>query len=456
MIVLAPFADRNAVILGLGRSGMACARALLASGASVATWDDAEAARTKAAAEGIPVREPAAIDWQAADFLVISPGIPHTHPRPHPVAAAARAAGKPIIGDIELLAQTQVRARYVGITGTNGKSTTTSLLGHILAEAGRTVQVGGNLGLPALDMAPLAEDGVYVIEMSSYQLELTPSTPFDVAVLINISPDHLGRHGGMEGYVAAKRKIFGKVGSTAVVGLDDEWSRRIAEGNPGRARTIGISAATSVPGGVSACGGILADATEGASRTVADLRAVATLQGIHNWQNAACAFAAARALDVPAEAIVRGIRSYPGLAHRQELVGQIRGVAFVNDSKATNADAAVYALACRERIHWIIGGRAKEGGLAGVEPYLGRVVRAYLIGEAAPEFADWLKHQGGPAFELCGDLASATRRAFAAAAPGDTVLLSPACASFDQFPNFEARGDAFRSLVRALAQEVAA
>ncbi len=454
MIRIDTFANRTVAVLGLGRSGLASARALAAGGARVAAWDDSEMARETAAVEGIPIVDLSDAQWTGIEALIISPGIPHTHPRPHPAAVAARAAGTPVIGDIELLSRSRADAGFVGITGTNGKSTTTALLGHILANAGLTVQVGGNLGQPVLGMEPLNAAGVYVLEMSSYQLELTPSRPFDVAVLINISPDHLDRHGGMDGYVAAKRMIFGKSGATAVVGIDDAWSRAICDEQSGQGRTIPISANGRARGGVYVLEGALTDELEGGPVTVTDLTAMPALPGRHNWQNAAAVYAAARSLGVEREKIVEGMKTFPGLVHRQERVDTIDGVAFINDSKATNADAAARALVCYERIHWIIGGRAKEGGLADAEPYLDRVAKAYLIGEAAAPFALWLKDR--LPFETSGDLATAVKRAFANARnePGSTVLLSPACASFDQFRDFEARGDAFKSLVSGLREEV--
>lgn len=453
MIDLSPLADgKRFWVMGLGKSGLATARALLAGGATVLAWDDGEPARRAAAAAGIPLADLREADPAGVEALLLSPGIAHTHPAPHPAAARARAAGLPIIGDVELLYRARPDARFVGITGTNGKSTTTTLIGHVLAGAGRKVQVGGNLGTPVLTFEPLGEDGIYVLEMSSYQLELAPSLRFDVAVLLNVTPDHLGRHGGMDGYVAAKRRIFQHRdrGRTAVVAVDDDHTRAVFEDleRAGDVAAVPVSAERAVPG-VHVLDGLLHD---GGAKPVADLRTAAALPGRHNWQNAAAAFAACRATGLDAAEILRGLASFPGLAHRQQHLGDADGVRWVNDSKATNADAAAKALACYDAVYWIAGGQAKEGGLAGIEPLLPRIRHAFLIGEAAPAFHLWLSERGVAATP-CGDLEHAVPAAAALAraekVPGATVLLSPACASWDQFANFERRGDAFAALARA-------
>ncbi len=442
-------------VLGLGRSGLVAAEALGRSGARVQAWDDDEAARARAAARGVPLVDPASAD--PADALVISPGIPHLHPEPHPVAAAMRAAGRPIIGEVELLARSCPKASYLGITGTNGKSTTTAMIGHILAESGRKVEVGGNLGVPALELEPLGADGTYVLEMSSYQLELMETARFNIAILLNVSADHLERHGGMDGYVAAKRHIFDRqdANCVAVVGIDDERSHEVCDAlRDGPARVVPISSGHAAPGGVYALDGILFDATGGADEAVLELSDIPSLPGSHNWQNAAAAWAACRAMGVEADALATAMRTYPGLAHRQELAAVKGGIAYVNDSKATNADAAARALSCYDNIYWIAGGRPKEGGLDGIEPLLGRVRRAFLVGEAEADFAAFLDRQQ-VRNERCGDLLTATRRARLVAREegldGAVVLLSPACASFDQFKSFEARGDVFKEIVGGLA-----
>jgi UDP-N-acetylmuramoylalanine--D-glutamate ligase len=456
MIDLFYMAGLKVAVLGLGRSGRAAARALLASGAEILAWDDQAKTRDAAAADGIPITDLTTIDWREPVSLILSPGIPHSFPKPHKVVELARAAGCEVIGDIELLVRAQRTCGYVGITGTNGKSTTTALVGHILEVAGRPVQVGGNLGTPALTLEPLGPDGVYVLEMSSYQLELTPSVVFDVALLINISPDHLDRHGGMDGYVAAKQRIFKfQTGPrVAVVGDDDAITRRIGAALTAAGDQIvrRISADHPVAGGVFVADGALVDDLDGAGVTVMDLTRVKTLPGQHNAQNAAAAYAVTRTLGLEPPVIAACINSFPGLAHRQERIAEIDGVGFVNDSKATNADAAARALACYDAIYWIAGGVAKEGGITELRDFFARIRHAYLIGEAAADFAatlgDAVPHT------IVGDLGHAVGAAFADARAGGVagavVLLSPACASFDQYPNFEARGEHFRELVDQL------
>ena len=478
MIVIDSFAGCRVAVLGLARSGRAAAQALAAGGAEVLAWDDDSSVRQAVAAE-IPLCDLAEADWSHIPVLVLSPGIPHDHPAPHPAVLGARAAGTEIVGDIELLGQAQPDARYVGITGTNGKSTTTALIGHILVAAGRGVEIGGNLGTPALSLAPLGNEGTYVLECSSFQLELIASLDFDVAVLLNITPDHLDRHGGMTGYIAAKRRIFARqrAGATAIVGIDDAICRAIADelrrpdpnggpnGSPnggpnggprgGPGRIVPISATQPAPGGVYADRGWLVDATGPHPVRVLELAEAARLPGSHNWQNTAAAYAAARAIGVPAEVAAGAIRSFPGLAHRQELVATIDGVHFINDSKATNADAAEKALACYQAIYWIAGGLPKAGGIAPLAPYFGRLRHAFLIGTAMEEFATTLGDR--VPFTRCGDLATAVaaaaERARRDGVVGAVVLLSPACASYDQFAHFEARGDAFREFVAELQRE---
>ena len=441
-------------VLGLGCTGAATVAALSASGATVWAWDDNEKARG-AVAQDLLV-DPATADWRIPEMLVMSPGIPHTHSAPHPAAAAAKAAGKPLIGDIDLLYRAMPTPRYVGVTGTNGKSTTTTLIAHILRQAGKTIEVGGNLGQAALSLQPLPGDGIYVLELSSYQLELMPTPMCDVAILLNISPDHLSRHGGMDGYIDAKALILRPKGrsSVGVLGVDDQFCRDLfAKLRKAGRKLIPISVVREVEGGVDAVGGRLVDRTGGAAIEVADLTAISTLPGSHNWQNAAAAYLAARAMGLDRAHIVAGLKSYPGLAHRQELIATIAGVRYVNDSKATNADAAAKALVCYDDIYWIIGGQAKEGGLAGLEPFFPRIRHAYLIGEAAPLFARQLG-KAVPSTQ-CGTLDKAVAAAQAQAQrdrkPGAVVLLSPACASWDQYANFEARGDHFRKQVLGLA-----
>ncbi|MBX6320548.1 MAG: UDP-N-acetylmuramoyl-L-alanine--D-glutamate ligase [Rhodospirillaceae bacterium] len=446
---------RPAAVFGLARTGLAAARALMAGGCEVWGWDDRDDRRAEAAAAGITLVDLARCDWSRPWALVLSPGVPF-RPAPHPVVERAAAAGCPVVSDIELLARAQPEARYIGVTGTNGKSTTTALVGHILRSAGRRVEVGGNLGTAALALAPLGRGGTYVLELSSYQLDLTRSLACNVAVLLNITPDHLDRHGGMEGYIAAKLRIFrNQTGrDTAVIGIDDRYGEAIFTEIAARQHqaAVPVSSRRAAPGGVYVERGRLIDDLSDDPVPVMDMAAATTLPGAHNWQNAAAAYAACRSLGIAGSVIAAAMRSYPGLPHRQELVATIDGIRFVNDSKATNADAAGKALACYETIYWIVGGRPKEGGLAGLEPFHPRIAHAFLIGESMEAFAAAL----APAVPVhrCGTLDAAVAQAFALARsesrPGAVVLLSPACASFDQFANFEERGEAFRRLVHGL------
>lgn len=451
MIVLPAIAGQTFAVLGMGKSGLAASKSLAASGATVWAWDDNEASRAAAIKENIPQTNLGEKDLKTCAALVMSPGIPHTYPAPHPVAAAAKTAGIPIIGDVELLLRACPAARTVAITGTNGKSTTTALIGHILTEAKLPVQTGGNLGMPALSLAPLGKDGVYVLELSSYQLELTTSRALTVGVLLNITPDHLDRHGGMAGYIAAKKRIINPAAhQTLVIGIDSEPTASIASDLTAHShiKLRLISVERPLAEGLSVQNGMLMDGRE----PVLDLTSLPRLRGCHNWQNVAAAYAACLALAVSKTQIISGIKSFMGLAHRQQLVASIDGIAYINDSKATNADAASKALASYDSIYWILGGRPKEDGLNGLEPFMPKIRHAYLIGEAAPAFADWL--QGKCPYTLCGTLdaalSAARRQAETDCAADATVLLSPACASFDQFKSFEHRGETFIQLVKQL------
>ncbi len=460
MIDVFPFASFPVCVFGLGRSGLSGAKALVKSEADVCAWDDDEEARMRAAEAGVPLVDLYKCDWREHTTLVLSPGIPLHHPEPHAIVKLAEAANIEIISDIELLARTQRDSAYIGITGTNGKSTTTALIGHIMQISGREVEIGGNLGVPALELEPLGTEGSYVLEMSSYQLELTKSVTFDVAVLLNISADHLDRHGGMDGYVAVKKLIFHRQTKprTAVVGVDDDFCRAIYEDLKAadEQNVIGVSGEGKVPGGVYAVDGALIDDTEGEETPVMNLRDNPSLPGRHNWQNAAAAYAAVKSMGVQPHAVMACINSYPGLVHRQEPVAIVDAIGYVNDSKATNAEAAARALICYDAVYWIAGGRPKEGGLKAAEanlaPGLGNVRHAFLIGEAAMEFSQFL--DGRVPMTVSGDLKTAVKDARTLAkkekAEGAVVLLSPACASFDQFDDFETRGDAFKNLVEAL------
>jgi len=456
MIDLSFFKGQSLALFGLGRSGLSSARALKASGAKVLAWDDNENSRKQAAAAGIPLADLMTCDWSDFSALILSPGIPLDHPEPHPVVRMARDNGVEIIGDMELFARLESPAKRIGITGTNGKSTTTALIGHILdAASGSPVQVGGNLGVPVLELEPLASGGSYVLEMSSYQLDLTDSLVFDVAVLLNLSADHLERHGGMAGYIAAKKRIFNGQDASqwAIIGVDDEHCLKLYEELKGTTKSqfVAISGYSAVPGGIYVDGGVLYDDSQaGRPEAVISMDQLPRLPGAHNAQNVAAAYGVAKAMGLARQAIIAALRTFPGLAHRQELLAIIDGVTYVNDSKATNGEAAARALACYGDIFWIAGGRAKQGGLKATKPYWDRVRHAYLIGEAANDFAGNLEAHV-PA-TVSGDLSNALGQARQGALVenGGVVLLSPACASFDQFDNFEARGDAFRDLVHAL------
>ncbi len=452
MIPVRDFSGHPVAVMGLGRSGLAAARALAAGGAEVRAWDDNAATRSAAEGAGIAVADLRQCDWSDMAALVLSPGIPHSFPAPHPVARLAKEAGCDIICDVDLLGRAAPAAHYVGITGTNGKSTVTALIGHIFDAAGLSAQTGGNLGRPVLEFEPASTDGWYVLEMSSYQLERTFSIAFEIAVLINISADHLDRHGGMDGYVAAKTNIFRgqRDRHTAVVGVDDERSKAIAEmlAAAGDRRVVPVSGERRVEGGVYVTDGTLTDET-GPQPVTVSIGAIPTLPGRHNWQNAAAAWAACRAAGLAPTDIERAMTSYPGLPHRQQVVAVVDGMAWINDSKATNAEATAKALDCYADVYWIAGGEAKAGGIDALAPWFGRMRHAFLIGAAAADFADTL--DGQVAHTVSADLATAVGQAWTMvhenAPAGAVVLFSPACASFDQFRDFEERGRTFMKLV---------
>jgi UDP-N-acetylmuramoylalanine--D-glutamate ligase len=456
MTPVTTFAGRTVALFGLGGSGLVTALALQAGGAEVVACDDNSASLEAARRKGIGTGDLRAADWSRFAALVLSPGVPLTHPEPHWSAQLAMKAGIEIIGDIELFCRERSRtapgATFVAITGTNGKSTTTALVAHLLREAGRDVQMGGNIGTAILSLAPPADNSIHVIEMSSFQIDLTPSLRPSVGVLLNVSPDHLDRHGTMERYAAIKERLVA-CAETAVIGIDDAASaavaRRLSEAGADL-RTISAE-----PGGqadVVAVGSAVVEATASETRPVADLTGIRSLRGAHNAQNAAAAYAVCRALGLPEDEIARAMRSFPGLPHRMEEVGRRGPAIFINDSKATNADSTEKALASFEHIFWILGGKAKEGGIEPLRGFFPKIERAYLIGEAADEFAATLN--GRVRFERCGTLERAVARAAEDAAADNAaepvVLLSPACASYDQYRNFEIRGDHFRELVRVL------
>ena len=460
MIAVGSLKGKRVALFGLGGSGLSTLRALVAGGAEVSAWDDSEASRAKAAASGVNPVDLARADWSGFDLFVLAPGVPLTHPKPHWTVERAKAAGVAIVGDIELFARERaVRAPgspFVAITGTNGKSTTTALIAHILREAGRDVAMGGNIGVPVLDLPPPAHGRVHVVECSSFQIDLAPSLAPSVGLLINITPDHLDRHGDLANYAAIKERLVAKA-DVALIGVDDEPCRaiarrlRVAEAATCKPHVFEVSDKLGSPADVwIEDHRIHASTADGAQ---IDLRIAPALRGAHNGQNAAFAYAAARALGLSVEEIANGLASFPGLAHRMEQVGRLGKVLFVNDSKATNADAAEKALLSFRDIHWILGGKSKEGGIEALRPLFPRIAKAYLIGAASEEFAATL--EGQVPFERCGTLnvavAVAARDAAANDAEEPVVLLSPACASYDQFPNFEARGDSFRALANQLS-----
>ncbi len=458
MIPIRVFEGRRIAVFGLGTSGAAAARALAVGGAHVAAWDDDAGAREAAQAQDIPLVDLAKADWRTFAALVLAPGVPLTHPEPHWSAAAAQAAGVEIIGDTELFfrqrAAQGAKCRVIGITGTNGKSTTSALVDHLLAFSCHRSVLGGNIGTAILNLDHLNDDMIYVIEFSSYQLDLTPSLELSHAVLLNITPDHLDRHGDFKIYARVKGRIFSKLDpeGCAVVGIDDEASRSIADSLSGPYRIARISTRGPVKNGVFAHDGMLIEMSDGAERSQISCAEIASLRGEHNWQNAAAALAVARAYGLEAGGIADGLRAFPGLAHRMEEIARLGEVLFINDSKATNAEAAAKALASFEDVYWIAGGRAKQDGLDGLEAFYPRIRRAYLIGEAASDFAARLNgdvdHEIVETIDKAVQAAARDARAQGAREP--VVLLSPACASFDQYANFSERGEAFRAAVASL------
>lgn len=470
MIRVSTFKDRTVAVFGLGASGLATVRALRSGGAQVAAWDDSEAGRKAAAEAGCALVDLATADWSGFSALVLAPGVPLTHPEPHWTVAKAQAAGVEVIGDVELFFRERrascPSAPVVAITGTNGKSTTTALIAHILRELGNDVQMGGNIGRAVLTLEPPAESRIHVLELSSFQIDLAPSATPTVAVLLNITPDHIDRHGTVEHYADVKRRLVDGAEDTAVIGIDDDWCAGIAralEKRSGGPKVRRISVREPVAEGIYSLDGSLHERSLGHEQAPPiDLGAIATLRGRHNWQNAAAAVAAIEALPLATAhrvGIASALGTFPGLPHRLEIVKRVGAVEFINDSKATNADSTEKALASfAGNIYWILGGKPKAGGITTLRPYFPRIAKAYLIGEATEEFAATL----GDAvpYDRCGTLDIAVRRAAAdaldAASENNIVLLSPACASYDQFRNFEIRGEAFKTHVASVLAERAA
>ncbi len=459
MIPVTSFAGKTVAVFGLGGSGLASCRALKAGGAEVIAGDDGADKLAEAASEGFVTADLRKENWARFSALVLTPGAPLTHPAPHWSVREARAAGVEVIGDIELFCRERQRhapdAPFVAITGTNGKSTTTALIAHLMHVAGYDTQMGGNIGTAILSLEPPRKGRVHVIEMSSYQIDLAPSLDPSVGILINISEDHIDRHGTLAHYAAVKERLVAGVQGegTAIIGVDDGWCRAAADRiEQAGKRVVRISVKNPLPDGIYVDHETVWRAEGGARSEVARIGGIGSLRGLHNAQNAACASACALALGVPRETLQKGLRSFPGLAHRMEQVGRCGNVLFVNDSKGTNADAAAHALSSFTDIFWIAGGKPKVGGISGLVEYFPRIRKAYLIGEAAGEFAGTLGTR--VPFEISQTLdvavAHAARDAEASGLAEPVVLLSPACASFDQYRNFEIRGAKFRELVEAL------
>ena len=456
MIPVTTLAGKKVALFGLGGSGSATAKALIAGGADVMAWDDNPDSVAKAASEGIATADLHTIDWSAQALFVLSPGVPLTHPKPHWTVDLARAAGVDIVGDVELFVRER-RAHapdcpFIAITGTNGKSTTTALIAHILKSSGRDTQLGGNIGTAVLTLDPPKAGRYFVVECSSYQIDLAPTLNPSAGILLNLTPDHLDRHGTMQHYADVKERLV--AGSdVAIVGIDDSHSALIADRvERAGVKVVRISRRNVVADGIYAEGTKLVQAAGGAMLPFVDLDGIQTLRGSHNAQNAAAAVAACLAAGVSADDIRAGLASFPGLKHRMQPVGRRSRVVFVNDSKATNADAAAPALSSYDRIYWIAGGLPKSGGITTLAPYFPRIAKTYLIGEAAAEFAATLGE--AVPYEISGTLERAVAHAAADAERDESgssvVMLSPACASFDQYKNFEVRGDAFVSHVAAL------
>jgi UDP-N-acetylmuramoylalanine--D-glutamate ligase len=459
LIPVTTFAGRKVAVFGLGRSGLLAARALKEGGAEVVAFDDNDTSIAEAQAAGIATQDLSEIDWSQLAALVLAPGVPLTHPAPHWSVTLASKAGVEIVGDIELFCRERAKSGMmcplVAITGTNGKSTTTALIAHLLNSAGRDAQMGGNIGVPALALEPFKAGRDYVLEVSSYQTDLAPSLRATVGILLNVSEDHLDRHGNMENYAALKMLVPASVeaGGTAVIGVDDRYTRDAAERIERAGKNVvRVSVVAPLRDGYYAEGSRVMRAAGGKAHAVAELAGIASLRGKHNAQNAACAVAACVALGLDLTAIQKGLLGFPGLAHRMQPIASKGRVLFVNDSKATNADSAAKALASFHDIYWIAGGLPKTGGIESLAEFFPHIRKAYLIGEAAKNFAKTL--DGKVPYEITNVLSAAVTAAAGDAEASDAkepvVLLSPACASFDQYPNFELRGKAFTDLVLAI------
>lgn len=456
MINLDYLKSKNIVVFGLGKAGISTVKALSKAGAFVTASDDSKDSMLALESQkisNVKVENCNLINWNIVDTLVLSPGVPFTHPKPHPVVEFAKKVGCPIICDIELLYLANKKANFIGITGTNGKSTTTALTGHILKNAGLKTEIGGNIGIPALDLENLQNDGNYVIEMSSYQLDLIAETKFKIAIWLNITPDHIDRHGDIEGYIKAKKRIFQNQGQgdVAVIGVDDIYSGNVYNELKKQGKisnVIAVSVEKILQDGVSIVNGVLFDNLD--KKIEIHLGELKKLQGKHNAQNIAMAYLACKYSGVDLESFLDGLKSFEGLPHRMQYIVEKNGVLYINDSKATNAEAASKALGTFKNIYWIAGGVSKAGGIEPLQEYFPKIKRAYLIGAAQDEFAITL--DGKVLYSKCGDLKTAfinaKNDAENSGENNSVVLLSPACASFDQWPNFEVRGASFVQYVK--------
>jgi UDP-N-acetylmuramoylalanine--D-glutamate ligase len=459
MIPITSFAGKTVAVFGLGGSGLASCHALKAGGAEVIAGDDSVDGLAEAAKEGFTTADLRTVSWANFAALVLTPGVPLTHPAPHWTVLMARDAGVEVIGDIELFCRERRRyapdSPFVAITGTNGKSTTTALIAHLMQVAGYDAQMGGNIGIAILSLEPPRMGRVHIVEMSSYQIDLTPSLDPAVGILLNVSEDHIDRHGTIAHYAAVKERLVAGVTprGASIVGVDDGWCRATADRlDQAGKRVVRVSVKNPLPDGVYFEHETIVQADGGARSEIARIGGIGSLRGLHNAQNAACAAACALALGVSKSVLQKGLRSFPGLAHRMEQVGRRGKVLFVNDSKGTNADAAAHALSSFADIFWIAGGKPKIGGIAGLAEFFPRIRKAYLIGEAAQEFdgtlGESVAHEISETLDVAVEHAARDAEASGLAEP--VVLLSPACASFDQYRNFEIRGARFRELVQAL------
>lgn len=460
MIVVDQYKDKQVGVYGLGRTGVSVIASLVAGGATVLAWDDGEAARDAAGNAGAMLMPPSDWNWMGVEALILSPGVPLHFPEPHSIVEMARQAGVPVLGDTELFARalsdSDADVKVVGITGTNGKSTTTALLSHILKRCGLSVQTGGNIGKPVLELDAPTDGTIYVVEFSSYQIDLMQSMVLDVGILLNITPDHLDRHGGMDGYIKSKRALLDwvKPDGLIAIGVDSDPAEQICTElwATHRESLIPISVGKALSHGFYVLDGLLFDGTQKLADEITDLTKIEGLPGKHNWENAAAAYVAASFLGAERARMLDALQSFTGLAHRMEPVGRLADIRFVNDSKATNPDAADKALECFSSIYWIAGGRAKDEGIGSLAHHFPRIAKAYLIGEAMDSFGAEL--DGRVSYIKVGTIDEAVTRAAKdaeeAVDPGPVVLFSPACASFDQFTDFEARGDYFREAVSNL------